>query len=415
MPQFGLKDVPIETEKEEALGVGEYANVLAEFVEHCDTPMTIALQGDWGSGKTSLMNLIKEDLEEGSKGQRYKTIWFNTWQYAQFNMAETLAVSMMSEIASKLDESGKSDAIKSVKRGLWAVTRAVTIGGAGLIGQADNAKEALAQLERGDLDEADPTRAVARLKLELEKLVARVTEESGVSKVVVFIDDLDRLVPTKAIELLESLKIFLDIDHCVYIIACDYAVVQQGLEDKFNASEAELHGKSFFDKIIQVPFKMPTKRYDADRYLKKLLEKSELPFDEDDIEMYRSLVESSVGFNPRTMKRLFNNLQLLNILYRQRYGNQQKSGKRGRGRPRKEMSRDARRHACRVSFAILCMTEAFESLHDYIRQDLSAARIDRLWRRSARRAGIQGTAQKAQRPRGVRGKFSAMHFEPRCS
>jgi hypothetical protein len=50
------------------------------FVAACDTPLTIGIQGDWGSGKTSLMNLIRAGLGEG-----LATVWINTWKYAQLN------------------------------------------------------------------------------------------------------------------------------------------------------------------------------------------------------------------------------------------------------------------------------------------------------------------------------------------
>lgn len=47
----GLKDVPIDSFDDESLGLREYADALTRFVKECDTPMTIALQGDWGSEK----------------------------------------------------------------------------------------------------------------------------------------------------------------------------------------------------------------------------------------------------------------------------------------------------------------------------------------------------------------------------
>jgi predicted KAP-like P-loop ATPase len=56
---FGLKDIPLESFNDDALEIGDYAKSLSDFIQQCETPLTIALQGDWGSGKTSLMNLIK--------------------------------------------------------------------------------------------------------------------------------------------------------------------------------------------------------------------------------------------------------------------------------------------------------------------------------------------------------------------
>lgn len=50
---------------------------------------------------------------------------------------------------------------------------------------------------------------------------------------VIFVDDLDRLQPAKAVELLEVLKVFLDCEKCVYVLAVDYEVVTQGIKQKF--------------------------------------------------------------------------------------------------------------------------------------------------------------------------------------
>ena len=202
-------------------------------------------------------------------------------------------------------------------------------------------------------DDLDPARALEELKASLTDVVAERIARPDTDKVVVFIDDLDRLVPTKAVELLEALKLFLDIDHCVYIIACDYKVVARGLKEKFG-EEGDRKGKSFFDKIIQVPFKMPTRQYQTDKYIAALLEKIGVPAEGRDVEMYRELVASSVGFNPRTMKRLFNSLLLLNILL-----DRQEGGKAAEG---------PRRDRCRVLFGTLCLQEAYEPLYDFVRE-----------------------------------------------
>lgn len=102
-----------------------------------------------------------------------------------------------------------------------------------------------------------------------------------------FVDDLDRLIPSKAVELLEVLKLFLDCKQCVFVLAIDYEVVIRGsiekygfasymsdkIEDKERNREYE-KGKSFFDKIIQVLFKVPVAVYDIKNYLKMVLTRS---------------------------------------------------------------------------------------------------------------------------------------------
>lgn len=359
---IGLKDQPIEDRDQEALGLDEYADVLTEFIQGCDTPMTIALQGDWGSGKTSLMKLIRKDL---NSDKRYLTVWFNTWQYAQFNMEDTLALSMMSKITDTLALETGTETLKKLKHSLWSASRAVAIGGASLVGQGDTAKEMANEWERGGGGSGadDPAITLERIKEGLAKVVKERTA-GETQKVVVFIDDLDRLVPKRAVELLEAMKVFLDIDRCVYVIACDYSVVAAGLKDKFGLSEAQLKGKSFFDKIIQVPFKMPTRQYQVHKYIEQLLRRIGVePDGERDVEKYRELVEHSVGFNPRTMKRLLNMLQLLTIL---------KAKRQARG----EGSRTDPSHACRVTFAILCMLERYEAIYDFLTAEkLTAKRL----------------------------------------
>ena len=91
MPNLGLTDEPIMSLSQESLGVKDYVDALSEFMKECQTPMTISIQADWGVGKTSMMNLVKENIAT----QKIKTIWFNTWQFSQFNMSEELGVSLL--------------------------------------------------------------------------------------------------------------------------------------------------------------------------------------------------------------------------------------------------------------------------------------------------------------------------------
>ena len=354
MKNLGLKDVPIARSDDEALGLTSYAKVLRDFVARCDTPITIALQGDWGSGKTSLMNLIKESLDQ--EGARYKTVWFNTWQYAQFNSSDTLALSMMSYFIDSLAPSDGNAAKAAAKRVLH-VARALAVGGASVIGQADTVKTVITEAQ-GETADADPSVALKDLKERITKVVQE-TVNNKVDKVIVFIDDIDRLVPVKAIELLEALKMFLDIDRCVYLIACDYSVVVTGLKEKFGVDEVGLQGKSFFDKIIQVPFKMPVLRYKVESYLKSLLKKIDVEANEDDIEIYQDLIDSSIGFNPRTMKRMFNSLTLLMILAKEE----------------KLRTAGDDRSMSRVLFGVLCMQEHYEHLYDFIRRQALSDRL----------------------------------------
>ena len=113
----GFTDKPTSTLNEDAFGVQQYITGLNDFIMECYTPMTIAIQGDWGSGKTSMMNMIREQL-----GDRVITTWFNTWQYSQFNMGDALAVSFLSRLIADL-ETEQDQKTNNIKKALKTISR----------------------------------------------------------------------------------------------------------------------------------------------------------------------------------------------------------------------------------------------------------------------------------------------------
>ena len=107
----GLIDKPIEKKENDYFEVKKYIDALSKFIEECDTPMTIAVQGDWGSGKTSIMNMVKNDL-----GDKVHPLWFNTWQFSKFNMDDKLSFSLLLTLADQLDQlASKSGGKKELK------------------------------------------------------------------------------------------------------------------------------------------------------------------------------------------------------------------------------------------------------------------------------------------------------------
>lgn len=153
--------------------------------------------------------------------------------------------------------------------------------------------------------DVDMPQVINDLKERFQQADNAKLEESGKDRLVIFIDDLDRLHPRKAVELLEILKLFLDCDRCVFVLAIDYEVVSQGVKQKYGELIGEEKGRSFFDKIIQVPFKMPVAQYDIQNYVMRTMGEVGVQIEEKEINTYVRLIQASVGCNPRAMKRLF--------------------------------------------------------------------------------------------------------------
>jgi len=349
MANLGLTDKPVGSLAEESLGVKDYMEALSNFIETCETPMTIAIQADWGAGKTSMMNLVKERLSE--KNKKIETIWFNTWQFSQFDMGDDLPISLLSQFVKRLGGEDSGEVVKKLagltKKAGGMLAKVALGSAAGEL--IEGGGKVVDSLFENNLDVSEQ---IVKLKQDIESIVEKKIDKDGNDRVVVFIDDLDRLVPEKAVELLEVMKLFLDIPRCVFVLAVDYNVVIKGLEKKFGSSVDDLKGKSFFDKIIQLPFNLPVAQYDVSKYFKELLH-GKFEYKEDDIETFVRLANSSVGFNPRSMKRLFNSLQLLKMV----------------ASSKKILDADSVATAeekQRILFAILCLQTAYEPMYRFM-------------------------------------------------
>ena len=149
------------------------------------------------------------------------------------------------------------------------------------------------------------------LKQNLQSIIDDFVKENNYEKIVIFIDDLDRLVPKKAIEFLEILKLFLDCRNCVFVLAIDYNVVLRGTKSKYGDDLDNEKGKAFFEKIIQVPFTVPVANYHMENFVKVSLKKINFYFNDDVTQNVTQLIRDSIGNNPRSVNRLFNSVSLL--------------------------------------------------------------------------------------------------------
>ena len=95
-------DVPRKHTQEDLFGIQVYQDALIEYIRLTDTPITIALQGEWGSGKTSLMNLLRYNLCDVDDAPYYP-IWINTWQYS---LLKTPAQAIMSILEGEAGRNG---------------------------------------------------------------------------------------------------------------------------------------------------------------------------------------------------------------------------------------------------------------------------------------------------------------------
>jgi hypothetical protein len=312
MAKSSITDRPISRSKENFLGIENYATALSEFILESSTPLTIGMQGEWGTGKTSLMYLVKEHLDK----KNIASSWVNTWEYSLFKEPNetTPAVlkGLMQNLILKCKDLNYWGTGQKVNEVLGVCAKgAKDIGSLAL--KAGAKKATGMDIEFSSFDSL--ISEIAKLKTEIQNLINLIIadEKNPVKKVVFFVDDLDRIDPPVAVEILEALKNIFDIDNCVFILAIDYDVIIKGLEKKFGKKTHlnEREFRSFFDKIIQVPFSMPTSAYNVDRLLKKKLDELGIKLREDLEDDYIQLLKLTVGYIPRGIKRYINSYSLL--------------------------------------------------------------------------------------------------------
>ncbi|RZN38032.1 MAG: hypothetical protein EF813_05290 [Methanosarcinales archaeon] len=274
---------------EDGLGFDDYANILLELIGNFDaeSPLTIGIHGRWGSGKTSLMKMLEKRFKDD---KNVKTVWFNAWAYGNEPIGLALLQQILNEFQKdeKLKDKGKNLIENVGKLGIDAFLRKTT---------TITLKEA-----------EDLFKSRIEIKNTLRDDFKNVINEclQDRERLVVFIDDLDRCLPEKTIEILEVIKLFLDVPKCIFVIGVEKEVIKKGIEVRYKSKEQELpiSGQDYIEKIIQIPFVLPPIR-EAD--MAAFIEKLGIGERE---KGYVTIVAKYTGCNPRKVKLFLNVLRI---------------------------------------------------------------------------------------------------------
>ena len=293
---ISISDLPTSND---LLEIDQYTNGLKSFIESCSTPLSISIQGDWGIGKTSMMRQVQEKLDKNCK-----TIWFNTWQFSQFNLTPYLSVQFLSALVKEIESKDESKKLYNQTIKIWKTISSLTkiIDLKGISGKVGINYDELSGLINPDKCNNEEL-FLQDLKEDFENLISNFCEET--ERLVIFIDDLDRISPKYAVELLEIMKLFLDSERCVFVIAIDESIVKQGLREKY-PEISDVKQENFFEKIIQVPFNVPYSNYNLNKYVKSQLEAINVTSESEHLNEIEKAIKVAVGSTPRTINRIIN-------------------------------------------------------------------------------------------------------------
>ena len=271
------------------------ADSVVELIEQAKgRPLSIGVSGDWGTGKSSLMKLTRAELERRDAERHgdddppnYVFVEFNAWLYQGYDDARA---ALLEAIATKLTEvaAERKSGIEKTKEFLarvnWfrlgglvggsALALALGLPPIGLIGSAtsvvkrsrekidevviEDGKKTLGELgaaANGLLKEAEdeetPRQKIEALRKSFEEALCELKVT-----LVVLIDDLDRCLPETAVSTLEAIRLFLFLEGTAFVIAADDQMIRHAVKKHFDQPDDDIV-TNYFDKLIQVPIRVP--------------------------------------------------------------------------------------------------------------------------------------------------------------
>jgi hypothetical protein len=245
-------------------------------------PTTVGVFGDWGSGKSSLLKMVQNNL---TKDKMIMTLNFNGWLFEGFEDAKTaLMGSILDEINERIKdnkniiEKAGGLLVKLSKRVNWFQLLSLTgrLGFSIATGMHDlaatgasfDATTMLVEKAKGlSVEDAkkllkeapEGEESVRRNIREFRNDFARLLEAAEIETLVVFVDDLDRCLPDTVIETLEAIKLFLFVPRTAFILGADERLIEYAVRRRFPelpGTDTEV-GRDYLEKLIQIPIRIP--------------------------------------------------------------------------------------------------------------------------------------------------------------
>lgn len=300
-PQIGGDEPTLEDE----LGRRRYAAALANISQTCATPQVIGVYGSWGTGKTSLLRQIQQMVSSAG----LPTVWFDPWLH-QFDENPVLALVQSTNFQLGIDS---QSATRTLLRSLSVAFIDSIAKMTGVISVSE-LREHVDAIEAEQFRRRDVQVRIMDLFAQYVLEARRALTPAGrdLTRLVFFIDDLDRCVPDKVVGLLEALKLYLSQPGCVYILGLDRTPVEAAIRQQY--PWAENSKAAYLDKIIQLQFQLPP--ISAESATTFVLRRIESTFGTlaSGQRKAADLIAAAVGTNPRQIKRVISAFALAEML-----------------------------------------------------------------------------------------------------
>ena len=236
-------DIPVKEVQNDLFGYASLAEKIASGIRNYQDKdgVVIGLYGQWGSGKTSMLNFIRNYLEKAGdqNAPPALVILFNPWLFSHRDDLIVRFFHQLEQEFKKYELDGKFSA--KIKQINWRYFAQYSLK---LIPTPDPVSQVALSMVSDAIGVSNPT-----LEDIKDKIIQNLTELDF--RIVVMIDDVDRLEPDEIRQIFQLVKLVANFPNIIYIIALDYKQTVSSMLAQIN------NPQQYLEKIIQVPFNMP--------------------------------------------------------------------------------------------------------------------------------------------------------------
>jgi ABC-type cobalamin/Fe3+-siderophores transport system ATPase subunit len=285
---------PVDLRSEDLFNTKIKADAIKDFIKN--HPNTIVenkmfvLYGEWGSGKTTIIDYLENELKSD-----FKTIYFEAWK---FEKDGNLPLSLLEMICDKNINDSRKEALKSAYGVMKAFAKSTKFN-FGLF--SIDSKDLLDEIEKKEIEkEITLYEKNKQFQNEFKKIEDAILLNDK-SKLIVFIDDLDRCEPENVLDLLSAIKLFFTYGtRTIYFCAIDKEAVNKAVIIRYGDV---IKSNEYLEKIFDVSFNMP-KNFNLDNILMYYFDDNKY---NTNIRKNLSLFLKTINFtNPRHIKKILN-------------------------------------------------------------------------------------------------------------